>query len=104
MDERAYYFAKIRANECFVKFEHTRPNGKKWSSVYYEEGVIAHVMGENLAICTGASLDKIAKIFVNGWMNSEGHRANILNKDFKYIAISIVVSGNTCVGVQNFLG
>lgn len=31
---------------------------------------------------------------VNGWMNSSGHRANILNANFTHIGVGYVSGGN----------
>ncbi|GIW82367.1 MAG: hypothetical protein KatS3mg105_4174 [Gemmatales bacterium] len=41
--------------------------------------------GENVAY--SSTID--AKLIVNGWMNSEGHRKNILHKDFEEIGIAL---------------
>jgi len=42
--------------------------------------------GENIA-CGQRDEEEV----MNGWMNSPGHRANILNKSYKYIGIGISV-------------
>jgi uncharacterized protein YkwD len=47
------------------------------------------VIGENLAWGTGALATP--KAIVNAWMNSEGHRANILHPDYREIGFGIVV-------------
>ena len=39
---------------------------------------------------------------VNGWMNSSGHRANILNASYTKIGVGYVASGN--YWTQMFIG
>lgn len=58
-------------------FSHTRPNGTSWYTVLGECGVSYKTAGENIAYCTAGSLTPAG--VVNLWMNSSGHRANILN-------------------------
>ena len=53
--------------------------------------------GENIAL--GYESGESA---VNGWINSEGHRANLLNRDFTQIGISCVPSGQGLLWVQDF--
>ena len=48
-------------------------------------------VGENLAWGTGTLGTPVA--IVNAWMNSEGHRANVLNRSYKEIGLGIV-TGN----------
>ena len=47
------------------------------------------VIGENLAWGTGALATP--KAIMNAWMNSSGHRANILHADYREIGFGIVV-------------
>lgn len=75
--------AMIRAQEIIVNFSHTRPDGSKFYSVF--DGSYAFsAMGENLA----AGFNTAASV-VDGWMNSEGHRANILKEVYTQIGIGI---------------
>lgn len=100
----AYYFAKLRAEECHQLFSHTRPNGQGFHTVFCDEKVFYVYAGENLAKCSGYPYEQYASVCVEGWMNSEGHRANILNPKFTSIAIATVVIGNTQCSVQLFFG
>ncbi len=83
--------ASIRATEIVDKFSHTRPNGTscftavakeyRWDSGnngYYIDG------GENIA--EGYSSASEA---VTGWMNSPGHRANILDSTYGYTMLGV---------------
>ncbi len=100
----AYYFANLRAKECHESFSHTRPNGKSFNTVFCDEKVFYVYAGENLAKCTNYPYDEYASVCVEGWMNSEGHRANILNPKFTSVAIATVIIGNTQCSVQLFFG
>ena len=100
----AYYFAKLRAQECHELFSHTRPNGQGFYTVFCDEKVFYVYAGENLAKGINMEYDEIASGCVEGWMNSEGHRANILNPKFTSIAIATVIIGNTQCSVQLFFG
>lgn len=82
--------ADIRAREIVKSFSHTRPNGTSFDTVFKEIGVTNYKnLGENIA--TGYNSPEAV---MNGWMNSEGHRANILNPDFKGIIVGIKKTGN----------
>jgi uncharacterized protein YkwD len=45
-----------------------------------------------------------AENMMKTWMNSEGHRANILLKDFTEMAIGIYEKDNIVYATQIFLG
>lgn len=82
MQEDITAAANVRAKEIKQSFSHTRPNGSSFSSVLKEQGVSFRGSGENIAWG-----QKSPEQVMNGWMNSEGHRANILNKNFKNIGV-----------------
>lgn len=82
MDSAVTSAANIRAKEIKQKFAHTRPDGSNFSSVLKEQGVTFRGSGENIAWG-----QKSPEQVMNGWMNSEGHRANILNKNFTTIGV-----------------
>lgn len=74
--------ANVRAVEIKQSFSHTRPNGTSFSTALKEQGVSYRGSGENIAWG-----QKSPEQVMDGWMNSEGHRANILNANFKNIGI-----------------
>ena len=82
--------AKIRAAELTQSFSHTRPNGTSCFTAFDEAGVSYWGAGENIAI--GYSSPESV---MNGWMNSEGHRANIMNSDYTQIGIACYYDPNT---------
>ncbi len=89
--------AELRAAEIAEKWSHTRPNGEEWKTAFSEAGVSASYRGENLA--KGQySADKV----VEDWMDSEGHRDNILNKKFTKMGVASVVIDGVTYWVQVF--
>lgn len=76
--------ANIRCDEIIQSFSHTRPNGTSAYTVLGEVGVSYTTWGENIAYG-----QRTPEEVVNGWMNSPGHRANILNANFKEIAVGM---------------
>lgn len=52
-----------------------------WDRALREAGVHGRAVGENIAVGF-ATADGV----VRGWMNSPGHRANILAPDYRYMA------------------
>ncbi|MCI8622309.1 MAG: CAP domain-containing protein [Provencibacterium sp.] len=74
--------ARIRSEEQTVSFSHTRPNGARFSSVLTEAGIDYQGAGENIAYGQRTSQE-----VMEGWMNSSGHRANILNPDYTEIGV-----------------
>lgn len=69
----------VRAKEISTYFSHTRPNGDDFDSS--DPDILD---GENIA----AGQDD-AYYVMNSWMTSPGHKANILNPDYKSIGISM---------------
>ena len=69
--------AQVRATEIVKQFSHTRPNGESCFTALKEFNVSYSTAGENIAYG-----QPDAQSVVTGWMNSPGHRANILNANF----------------------
>lgn len=74
--------ALVRAKETEISFSHTRPDGSSFSTALVQQGVRFYGAGENIAWG-----QKTPEQVMNGWMNSEGHRANILNAKFTKIGV-----------------
>lgn len=81
--------ATVRANEIQSKFDHTRPNGSSFSSALKEQGVNYSGAGENIAWG-----QKTPEEVVTAWMNSAGHRANIMNKSYTHIGVGNTQNGS----------
>ena len=93
--------AQLRADEIVETFSHTRPDGTDCFTALREAGITYRTCGENIAAgqSTPASV-------MDTWMNSSGHRANILNGSFSSIGIGYVNSGSGYghYWVQMFVG
>ncbi|WP_346704179.1 CAP domain-containing protein [uncultured Agathobaculum sp.] len=97
VDSRVQQAAQVRAKETVQSFSHTRPNGSSFSTALTEAGVSYTRSGENIAY--GQSTPQQV---VQAWMNSSGHRANILNENFTTIGVGYTVSGGTAYWAQLF--
>ena len=100
LDDALTDVAQLRAEEIVQSFSHTRPNGTSCFTAVEEAGISAGSMGENIA----AGQSSPAAV-MDSWMNSEGHRANILKGDFSSIGIGYVKapSGYKHYWVQLFM-
>ena len=74
--------AQVRAEEIVTSFSHTRPNGSSFSTALNEQNVSYRRAGENIAWG-----QKSPEAVMNAWMNSSGHRANIMNGNFTSIGV-----------------
>ncbi|PIT92205.1 MAG: hypothetical protein COU08_03650 [Candidatus Harrisonbacteria bacterium CG10_big_fil_rev_8_21_14_0_10_42_17] len=96
--------ASNKANDLFEKqyFEHVSPTGESASDLARVEGYQFLSLGENLAL--GNYHDDVA--LVQAWMDSPGHRDNILKPSFEEIGIAVqrseFESQKTWIAVQIF--
>ena len=90
--------AQIRANEITQEFDHVRPNGTACFTIVEEVGLDYYYVGENIA-AGQTSPERV----MTAWMNSEGHRSNILDPEFMYIGVGVTQKGNTIYWTQEFL-
>ena len=92
--------ADLRAKECSIQFSHTRPDGSSCHSVITED---YFVVGENL-LKADPELST-ASMMVEAWMNSKGHRENILLQHFTETAIGVYIADDNITYVaQLFKG
>ncbi len=75
----------IRAEEITERFSHTRPDGTKCFTALDEKVHPYYCAGENIAAGHTSPED-----VVTGWMDSYGHRMNILDKDFIHMGTGYV--------------
>lgn len=113
-------------------FEHDSPEGKSFEDRYKENNFNCEIVisesstelitetaneitteittetlyatgAENISFTEGyTGEDTIAKTMVDGWMNSPGHRKNILTSYFESEGIGVVKTGNKVYATQNF--
>lgn len=96
--------ANAKANDMIQKqyFAHVSPDGIDITQLAKTYDYSYLNIGENLALGDFTSSADV----VTGWMNSPGHRANILNKSFTEIGVSAVFGNyqgrNVWYAVQEF--
>ena len=81
--------AQARSEELTVSFTHQRPSGESCFTMLDVYGVKRNWCGENIAYG-----QKTAQNVVDAWMNSDGHRANILNERGRHIGVGRVQAEN----------
>ena len=91
LDEELQDAAMYRAAETVVLSDHIRPNGEEWYTVSDK------MHGENLAVGY-QSADEV----MEAWMNSEGHRNNILEQEFNSIGIGCFIYEGVYYWIQAF--
>ena len=89
--------AKTRAKEIVKCFSHSRPDGSSCFTVVKNLGISWKALGENIAAGYGTP-----EAVMNGWMNSAGHRSNILNKNFESVGIACYENDGVYYWVQLF--
>lgn len=78
-------------------FSHTSPTYGSPFEMMKKFGISYKTAGENIA-----RGQRTPAQVVEGWMNSEGHRANILNSSYTHIGVGYVAEGN--YWTQMFVG
>lgn len=78
-------------------FSHNSPTYGSPFDMMKQFGISYQTAGENIA-----RGQRTPQEVVNGWMNSEGHRKNIMNSDFTHIGVGYVEQGN--YWTQQFIG
>ena len=91
--------ARYKSQDMLNKgyFSHTSPTYGTPFQMIKAFGLSFRTAGENIA--RGYSTPQAV---VNGWMNSSGHRANILNTSYTQIGVGYVAQGN--YWTQMFIG
>lgn len=89
--------ADIRAQEIVKNFSHTRPDGTRCFTAFEDEGIVNVYTGENLA-----AFQKNAKEVMDSWMDSEGHRENILKPEYTHIGVGCCEYNGKYYWVQEF--
>lgn len=91
MDKDLMEAAMFRGVETSESFSHTRPNGQRCFTI------CSKAYGENIAYG-----HRNASHVMEAWMNSEGHRNNILGERYTTVGIGAVVIDGTKYYVQLF--
>src|SRR5690625_612652 len=99
--------AYVRAEELEEQFSHTRPDGTDAFTVFQEEGIFYpyQIVGENLAMGTKYLLEQeMAEFLFQGWIESEGHYANMIREEYEEIGGGVHYEGEMLYGTQVFSG
>lgn len=91
--------AAVRSQELVTSFSHTRPDGRSCATVLSDLNISWNTTGENIAY--GYSTPEAV---MNGWMQSSGHKANILNADFDSIGVGVISRNGVLYWTQIFTG
>jgi uncharacterized protein YkwD len=78
-------------------FSHTSQDGTEFADRISRENYVWRAAGENIA-----KGQRTPAEVMNSWMNSSGHRANILNCSFRDIGVGVAYQGNTLIWTQDF--
>lgn len=91
--------ARIKSQDMLDNnyFSHTSPNFGSTFTLLGKYGISYRTAGENIAMGYATP-----QAVVTGWMNSPGHRANILNASYTKIGVGYVANGN--YWTQLFIG
>ncbi len=108
LNELAYDYdleriATKRAAELALLFDHGRPNGESFFSIYEEEGIAYRAAGENIAMGY-----RTAEAVNAAWRedgepySGQGHRRNMLNPKFNCVGIGHVYLDGCHYWVEEF--
>ncbi len=109
-DDEIAVVARIHSQDMNERdyFSHTNPEGEspadRFGDLYPSE---CRAVGENLAYIqtgfgSGDSAEEIAERIVQGWMDSEGHRENILREGWDSEGIGVYMADGRIDATQNF--
>lgn len=74
--------AEVRSSELIELFSHTRPDGSSCFTVFTDFGFKCNSSAENIALGYYS-----ANSVSSAWMNSPGHKANILNSSLRMLGV-----------------
>ncbi len=100
VDAKLSQMARVKSKDMADNnyFSHTSPTYGSPFDMMKKFGISYRTAGENIAL--NSSVEKAHTAL----MNSEGHRANILNPKFTHIGIGIVSKGGSLYFTQEFIG
>lgn len=76
--------AMLRARELEESYSHTRPSGENCKTVFREFETDLRFWGEN-----AAKGNRTPEAVVEAWMDSPGHRENLLREDAEYLGVGV---------------
>ncbi|NMF04677.1 CAP domain-containing protein [Clostridium beijerinckii] len=76
-------------------FNHTNPDGTKWTNWLHTIGYTYTTSGENIAYNTSDPVE-----LFNQWWNSLGHRENMMNEKYTRVGIGVIYGNSKYMGTQ----
>lgn len=98
-------YARIKSQDMGDNnyFSHPDQSGNLITTKMKADGVSYRAWGENIAYIGGVSdPNALADQFMKNWMNSQGHRENILSTNFQSIGVGVYKAGNRVYATQEF--
>ena len=91
VDDELQNVARVKAQDMVENnyFSHTSPTYGSPFDMMKNFGISYRSAGENIA-----KGQKTAAQVVNAWMNSSGHRANIMSTSYTHIGVGYVADGH----------
>lgn len=93
-------YSRRMARESF--FSHTAPNGDTFEDRVQRANLRYSIVGENLFKTVNVPLGRFPRVAVQGWLDSPGHRKNMLRDGFTETGIGVWKSGATIYATQLF--
>ncbi|AOR23858.1 CAP domain-containing protein [Clostridium taeniosporum] len=101
MDNTLLKVARYKSNHMiqYNYFDHTNPDGTKWTNWLQAIGYKYNTTGENIAYNTYDPVE-----LFNQWWNSKGHRDNMMNPAYNKVGIGVIYDkdNNKYMGTQTF--
>ena len=85
--------ALLRAEEAVENFSHTRPNGDNYDTAVTAEHSSASENLQGGGISKSDTLESLAEQIVDGWLNSSGHKKNMLNSKWEETGVGVYITG-----------
>jgi len=99
LDNTLVQVSRYKSNNMIQNnfFDHTNPDGTKWTNWLQTIGYKYTTTGENIAYNTSDPVE-----LFNQWWNSPGHRANMMNASYTKVGIGVIYGNSKYMGTQEF--
>ena len=99
MDSTLLQVARYKSNHMiqYNYFDHTTPEGTKWTDWLKAIGYKYTATGENIAYNTYDAVE-----LFNQWWNSPGHKANMMNASYTKVGVGVINGNSKYMGTQEF--
>lgn len=107
-DETLHSTARNHSDDMLARhfFEHVNPDGLAAADrIALAHRQLVGLTGENIWMQSGYTPNearKTAELIVKGWMESPGHRENILRPEYTHLGVGVSIKGGEVRATQNF--